>query len=603
MFQLSIHCPEQHFQKVVAGGKLILGSSTKNTEPEFQRIDDSFLAERQLELEYLPSKNLVKLTNFGRAVILQSGQRVLRDKDYLLTIPSRLFIGKTVIEVSCPKTETSIDDALVDFEYREVSKERSKKSDRAPSISKLSLWFEAIAEFQQTVAGTDAFFMEAAKCAFDPGGLDSALVVRKIDGDWQIAASYVPSPELGIGFQSTIVERAAANRKTVFHDSNLISSKSYRNDADFVVAAPVFDDRGEVAAVLYASRSMKRANNRIGIRPMEAMFVNLIAKSVTSGLSRLKSESRAAQGRALLEQAFSPQVAEKLVSQPEILEAREEEVTVLFADLRGFTSIAEQAGTQLTYQLLSDLMNRFTQIVMNQNGVILDYFGDGLAAFWNAPINNPHHPSLACESGLQLLEEMSSINQTWSGRLGKKLRVGIGIHTGVAQVGNSGSQWRLKYGPRGNAVNLAQRIETATKPIGLPILISSNTAERLDSRFLKRRVCRTRVPGIEEPVSLIQPFHEEHVGEEQRKGLALYEAALKAFEYRDLTGAMQLLVKLESDNHNDYAAEYLLKQITTLRSDDDWNASSDPATEPYQPLLSNQAIQNERESAPTVPLN
>ena len=112
-----------------------------------------------------------------------------------------------------------------------------------------ALWFEAIAEFQQTVAGTDAFFMEAAKCAFDPGGLDSALVVRKIDGVWQIAASYVPSPELGIGFQSTIVERAAANRKTVFHDSNLISSKSYRNDADFVVAAPVFDD-GVVFVVL-----------------------------------------------------------------------------------------------------------------------------------------------------------------------------------------------------------------------------------------------------------------------------------------------------------------------------------------------------------------
>ena len=594
MFLLSIHGPGFHTQRTIRAAKTTLGrlSDGGDLDADFVEVPDPFLAPRQLQLDFLLLEKRVALKNFGRSIVLSDGRRILRHQELKLDLPSRISIGQSVIELNPLRQDFPIDQALTDFVFATDENQKDIRAKRAPSISKLGLWFEAIADFQETPAGTTEFLLEAAKCAFDPGGLDSAMVLQPdSEGDWQIAASYVPSPELGISFRPTIVDRVLQTSKTVFHDAARMDIAESSNDADFVVATPVFDETENIVAILYAMRSMKRANNRIGIRTLEAQFIHMIGQSLSAGLRRLESESRAAQNRALLEQAFSPEVSRRLLQDPKILEPCEQQVSILFADLRGFTSLADDLPTDLTFQLLAEVMDRFTEIVIHQHGVILDYFGDGLAAFWNAPIKIPDHAQLACRCGLLLLDEMESINRAWARRLGRRLSIGIGIHTGQSQVGNSGSQKRLKYGPRGAAVNLAQRVETATKHLGLPILVSQSVAENVVEPLAARRVCHTTLPGISQPVGLYSPFNPNGISSDQTQDLELYASALKAFEARDFHAALDILTQLESRNCNDPAAEFLLKALAKIQKQGRSETTVEFQVEPYQPLLLSQQVE------------
>ena len=591
MYCLSIHGPDFHSQKTIQSLAVELGSGPSNQE-NFYQVPDPFLASTQLRLEYQNDRHDILLTNFGRSIVLEDGRRILRQQQIPLTLPSRISIGQTVIELTSESLALGVDEALAEFEIATDENESNQMARRAPSIANLGLWFEAIAEFQEIAAGTTEFFLQAAKSAFDPGGLDCAMVLCRDENEqWEIAASYVPSPELGISFREPIVQRVIDSGKTVFHDASRIDAEKYQHDADFVVATPVKNTEQKIIAILYAVRSMKRANNRIGIRTLEAQFVQMLGQSLSAGMRRLESESQAAQQQALLERAFSPEVARRLLQDPGILAPSEREVSIMFADLRGFTQLAEKLSTDTTFQLLADLMDRFTEIVVRHQGIVLDYFGDGLAAFWNAPVPQPEHQKLACHCGLSLLEEIERVNQEWSTRIGKRLRIGIGVHSEMAPVGNSGSRKRLKYGPRGKAVNFTQRLESATKQVGLPFLVSPSVATQLHGEISARRICRTLLPGIREATDLFQPFDTRLVSAEQTKDMDAYEAALLAFERRDISTALQILNLLETQGCNDPAVEFLACSIATLGRDQQWRDSSMPNPRPFEPMLSIQDIE------------
>ncbi len=259
-----------------------------------------------------------------------------------------------------------------------------------------------------------------------------------------------------------------------------------------------------MTAVVYGFRSRHHKNHRRGIRGLEAQFVEVVANAVTAALIRFDREAEASRSRVLLESVFPPAIARELQANPAILEPQSKEVSVLFADLRGFTSISESLGPRQTHQLLAQIMDRFSEIVAQQNGLIIDFYGDGLSAFWNAPFPQLDHATLACRAALEMIGCLPEIDSVWQPRIGKSLSMGIGVHTGVAQVGNSGSRTRLKYGPRGANVNLASRLENLTKRIGIPILISADTACRVANHFRLRWVCRTQLAGIQSPTDVYQ---------------------------------------------------------------------------------------------------
>jgi adenylate cyclase len=240
-------------------------------------------------------------------------------------------------------------------------------------------------------------------------------------------------------------------------------------------------------------------------------------------------EADAARARVQFEQFFSPELARALECDAGILAANDRELTLLFTDLRGFSKLSEKIGASETYNLLADILDRLTNQVMDHGGVVIDYYGDGLAAMWNAPTTVQQHADHAVEAALAMINELPSINSQWAERLGGIIRLGVGIHTGRAQVGNSGSRRRLKYGPRGHAVNLTSRLEAATKVFGISCLMTASTKQLLTMTFPVRRICKARLTGLVETVELyelsaasVQP-NWGNIRERYESALALYE--------------------------------------------------------------------------------
>ena len=209
--------------------------------------------------------------------------------------------------------------------------------------------------------------------------------------------------------------------------------------------------------------------------------------------------------RSAFAQYLSPTLVEQLANSPQrlVLGGEERVITVLFSDVRGFTTIAE------TYKDnphgLTTLMNRFltplTNAIMARNGTIDKYMGDAVMAFWNAPLDDPAHESDACHAALDMLERVDALNQerereaSTSGTRFVPIKIGIGINTGRCTVGNMGSDLRFQYTVMGDSVNLASRLEGQTKAYGLPILIGSRTAAAVAGQFALLEIDSIRVKG------------------------------------------------------------------------------------------------------------
>ena len=209
--------------------------------------------------------------------------------------------------------------------------------------------------------------------------------------------------------------------------------------------------------------------------------------------------------RSAFAQYLSPTLVEQLANSPQrlVLGGEERVITVLFSDVRGFTTIAE------TYKDnphgLTTLMNRFltplTNAIMARNGTIDKYMGDSVMAFWNAPLDDPAHESDACHAALDMLERVDALNQerereaSTTGTRFVPIKIGIGINTGRCTVGNMGSDLRFQYTVMGDSVNLASRLEGQTKAYGLPILIGSRTAAAVAGQFALLEIDSIRVKG------------------------------------------------------------------------------------------------------------
>ncbi len=423
---------------------------------------------------------------------------------------------------------------------------------QAPSSDTLARWFESLGTLQRCASGSRDFFADAAAAVCDPGGLDVGYVISLIDNGtradglserrarkWQVDASS-GTEDSHHDIRPDIVSHVCRLGRTVYHDANACDP----NVTEFVIASPVFDRNNAIIGLVYGIRSMTDGTNkRRGVRPLEAIWVQLVAESVTAASVRSELEADLVRSRVMFESAFAPQIVQQLIQDPSALTARKRELTILFADLRDFTRTAETLGPEETYRMLSDVMNRFTDQVMLHGGVIIDYYGDGMAAMWNAPTDQIDHPLMACSAALGIREQLSAINDEWSGQLGQPLRIGIGLHTGVSIVGNAGSDRHLKYGPRGPAVNLTSRIETATKRLGVTIAMTADVEQRVQQQMATRRLCKARLAGVDQPVEIFELVDrcESDLNRDVAERLWRYEEALNAFENSDYDLAERIL--------------------------------------------------------------
>ncbi len=269
----------------------------------------------------------------------------------------------------------------------------------------------------------------------------------------------------------------------------------------------------------------------------------------------------------VLEQHFTPELARELARNPNpmAMEARVENVSLLFCDIRKFSTISERLGPAQTVDWLSSVMGEFSSIVIDLGGVLVDYTGDELLAMWGAPSHQPNHAELACEAALAIMESLKGINEEWAEKVGAQTRVGVGVNTGRALVGNIGTHRKFKYGPLGTCVNLASRVQGATKYLSTPLLITSNTAAELSDSFLRRRLCAVRVQNIHEPVDLYE-LAPRDVSRAWKTQSPQYEEALDLFEFGKIPESLKTLSQL--DVLDDQPSVILMGRILELMKPD-----------------------------------
>src|ERR1700674_4514607 len=209
--------------------------------------------------------------------------------------------------------------------------------------------------------------------------------------------------------------------------------------------------------------------------------------------------------RGAFQQYLSPEVIRRLLENPDLVKPRKTEITVMFSDVRGFTSISEKLDAQELAALLNEYLTEMTQIVFRSNGTLDKYIGDAVMAFWGAPFEQPGHASLACHAALEMIARLKEMQKKWSAEGRPKLDIGVGLNTGVASVGNMGSELRYGYTALGDPVNLSSRLEGLNKDYGTHILVNGTTYQAAkDDGFIFRELDLMRVKGKLEPVTIYQ---------------------------------------------------------------------------------------------------
>ena len=247
----------------------------------------------------------------------------------------------------------------------------------------------------------------------------------------------------------------------------------------------------------------------------------------------LRAHSERRQIRSAFGQYLSPVLVEQLAQSPEklVLGGEERVMTLLFSDVRGFTTIAEQYkdDPQGLTHLMNRLLTPLTNAIVDRKGTIDKYIGDAIMAFWNAPLDDPAQEANACEAAFRMLEALDRLNAERRaeaeavGHPFLPMKVGIGINTGPCVVGNMGSDLHFNYSVLGDAVNLAARLELQTKSYGVAILIGARTAAAVGRLFTVLELDLLQVKGKTEPERIYTI-----VGRTEERGAFAALAALNA---------------------------------------------------------------------------
>lgn len=528
MLQVAFHAPGQHFQLRFPDGKATFHEVAAGWEP--LTSGDVRGARRSLTCQLERGKLWLK-------------RRGLADEnlpgEVEVTNPARVAVEGGWFEFALTTGHAS----ARSLETIEPVAEGSGTSPfKGPASATLKDWFDTLSHLNRLAASSGSFALEAAEYVRQAIRLDGVILLARNPQDkdeWQVKGSSLPNPELGLLCPFELLDRVKSLPRTWFHGKPTERTAQGSPTRDEIIA-PLLDADGNLLGALYGYRVGGRGNRRRGLRHLEARLFELLAQSVAVAIERAERERLLAEQRVCLERSFPPAVLRQLSTGVANLKSSEREVTLLMADLRGFTSLCQHVSTEGAHELLNEVMDSWTDCVMNHGGTLIDYYGDGLAAMWNAPADQPDHATLAVRGAMEMVASLPVISTRWKNRLREPLGLGIGIHTGRVQVGNVGTSRQLKYGPRGIAVNLASRVEGATKGVGTDILLTKSAARRVSSEFPVLRVCQAQVKGFAQPVDLYIVFAKEEDPILEMAATA-YREALALFELGDLEGAGEAL--------------------------------------------------------------
>jgi adenylate cyclase len=611
-------------QKLAYAGELAgsveMGRQQKADEPLFveqlatggrriaiARLEESTVSRSHLRLDPI-SADRFRVTNLStrNVVVCDDGPKLAPGKTSELQMPSLLTIADAAIRVeravqAAPEFEMlevathvpggassngpsggalHYDDAVMSPSLPSLLAEpadgpRSLVTLPRQAPESIVTWLQTVIEVLQSAASSSDFFDRAAAAVVQLVGLDSGCVLAADGEQWRTRSQFF-GPRLGGGSidarpSARILARMQQEKRTLWHTptaADALPNSHSLADVQAVVVAPILDPGGQVIGALYGDRrNVRSAHAAPTISKLEAMIVETLACGVAAGLARLDQEQRALAARVQFEQFFTPELANQLTVEPDLLKGRDVEVSILFSDIRGFSRIADRLGPASTLEWVSDVMGALSECVIEQGGVLVDYIGDELMAMWGAPLAQPDHAERACRAALAMWRALPELNTRWAAKVGGPFELGIGVNTGMARVGNTGTHRKFKYGPLGSTVNVASRVQGATRYLRTGMIITAATQQRLGGGFSSRRLCKVRVVNITEPVELF-----ELRADPDAEWVALakkYEQGLKQFESRDFQAAAATVSQLLTDHQDDAPSLILLSRAVNLLVDSD----------------------------------
>lgn len=269
--------------------------------------------------------------------------------------------------------------------------------------------------------------------------------------------------------------------------------------------------------------------------------------------------------------AFSHYVAPVLVTEimkdPNklVLGGEEKRLTVLFSDIRDFTSLSENLKPQVLVKLMNDYLTPMTDIVLKNGGTVDKYMGDAIMAFWGAPVWQEEHAVKACRAALEMLKKLDELRVVWERAGIPNLDVGIGLSTGKLTVGNMGSNTRFAYTVMGDSVNLGSRIEGLNKEYGTHIIVPKFTYEDVKEQFVLRQLDVIKVKGKDIAVSIYELMGDAADGKVFKEIAGLFESGLGSYMRKDWDKAEEYFHEVLKFRPNDGPSNVFLSRIKLLR--------------------------------------
>ena len=280
----------------------------------------------------------------------------------------------------------------------------------------------------------------------------------------------------------------------------------------------------------------------------------------------------------LFGQYVPPELVDEMAKNPEnySMHGRKADLTVLFSDVRGFTTISEGLQPDQLATLMNLYLGAMTKVIRGHRGTLDKYIGDAIMAFWGAPVEDVQHARNAVVTALDMQGALTELNKELLEKGWPELKIGVGINTGTMTVGDMGSPVRKAYTVMGDAVNLGSRLEGITKQYGVGIIAGEGTRELVKKEFVFRELDLVKVKGKDKPVGIFEPIGAEgSVPQETLDEIKLWNQALRAYRAQDWDQAELALINLNRmAPHKLY--DVYLERIAHYRQDppgDDWDGS------------------------------
>jgi adenylate cyclase len=282
---------------------------------------------------------------------------------------------------------------------------------------------------------------------------------------------------------------------------------------------------------------------------------------------RRKEQKEKLKIKNAFKQYVMPAIIDEMLKDPSKLKlgGEKKNLTILFSDIRGFTTLSEKLGPEKLVHLLNEYLTAMTDIVLENRGVVDKFIGDAIMAFWNAPLDDPEHTALSVRTAVLMIETLEKCNKNWQARGFPEVKIGIGLNSGQVIVGNMGSEQRFDYTCLGDHVNLASRLEGLTKYYGASIIISESVYGSVKEKFIIRELDNVIVKGKTVPIKIY-----EVLTDYSEANLKTWHNALDSYRKKRFSAALADFQKLPKDK----ASEMYVERCNTFMKNPppaDWN--------------------------------